>query len=117
MTKDKLIFLTHIFEAIESIENFTKGTTKSEFLYSEMMQAAVVRKLEIIGEAAKNIKKDFRKKYPLVPWEDMAGTRDKLIHDYFDVDLKIVWDVIRIVLPPLKKQIQNILNQEKAKSD
>jgi len=115
MSKDDLIFISHILESIELIEKFTKGVTKSNFLHSEMIQSAVIRKLEIVGEATKNTKRTFRKKYLEVPWEDMAGMRDKLIHDYFDVDLKIVWNVVKKELPSLKKQIQYILEKESKK--
>ncbi len=111
MNKDDLVFVTHILESIEHIEEFTKGMTKSDFLRSEMVQAAVIRKLEIVGEATKNIKRTFRKKYLEIPWENMAGMRDKLIHDYMGVDLKIVWVVVKKELPSLKKQVQHILEE------
>ena len=112
MTDRDQIFLTHILEAIEHIQDFTKGQTKSSFLDSEMMQAAVIQKLEIIGEATKNVRVSIRRKYPKVPWIDMAGMRDKLIHHYFGVDLKIVWNVVKKELPPLKKTIKGIIEAE-----
>jgi len=71
---------------------------------------ATIRSLEVIGEAAKHIPKSIRKQHPDVPWEDMAGMRDKLIHDYFGVNLEVVWRTVKEDLPPLLKTIRNVLN-------
>lgn len=76
---------------------------------SDVIQRAVIRSLEVIGEAAKNIDTDFKKDHSEVPWRELAGTRDILIHDYFDVDLQITWDIIQKDLPKLEQNIKKIL--------
>lgn len=112
MRKDPTIFLRHILESIEKIEEYTKGFTKEKFASSSKIQDAVIRNLEIVGEAAKSIPKDFTGKYPDVPWRKMAGLRDVLIHMYFGVDLDITWDVVKKDLPGLKEKIKTILEKE-----
>lgn len=112
MNKDPLVFLGHVRDAIKLIENFTDGHTKDKFFLNELVQSAVVRQIEIIGEATKNLSIRFRKKYPQVPWSDIAGMRDKLIHQYFGVNLHRVWEVVKGDLPKLKKEIQRILKEE-----
>jgi uncharacterized protein with HEPN domain len=107
--KDPFVFVKHIRDSILAIEEFVKGVSKSGFLHAHMTQDAIVRRLEIIGEATKNIPVIFQKKYPDVEWQKMARMRDKLIHHYFRVDLHVVWDVIKKDLPALKKQILSIL--------
>ena len=109
--KDPLVFIGHIAESIEKIENFSKGLSKEDFFKDEMRQSAIVRQIEIIGEASKNITGSFRNKYPNVPWKAIIGTRDKLIHAYFKVDMDIVWDVVENELPKLKEQINSIMNE------
>lgn len=106
--KSANVFLTHILESIEKIETSLQGKTKKDFLDSIDLQDANVRRLEIIGEAAKNLPIAFTKKHKNVPWSDIARTRDKLIHHYFGVDLDQVWLIIKDDLPKLKKQIQKI---------
>ena len=76
---------------------------------NRMVKDAIIRELEIIGEAAKNVSQDFREKYKEIPWKDMAGMRDKLIHEYFGVDINIVWKVITKELPALKEKIEEVL--------
>lgn len=109
MKKDIGIFLKHILESIERIEEFTKGVSKEKFLDSVQLQDAVIRRLEIIGEAVKNIPQDFRNKHADVPWNEIARTRDKLIHGYFGVDLTLTLDIVKKDLPELKKKIKKIL--------
>lgn len=89
MKKDPIIFLNHILESINKIEEFTKGLLKSDFINSVKTQDAVIRRLEIIGEAAKNLPKQFLEKHKNIPWNEIIRTRDKLIHGYFGVDLNI----------------------------
>ncbi len=81
--KDDNIYIKHILESICLIETYLKGVTKQEFLSSLKLQDAIIRRLEIIGEATKKVSIGFRKKYPAIPWKEMAGTRDILIHEYF----------------------------------
>lgn len=111
MKKDPKIFLQHILESIKLLESFSKNLTFEKFSKNRLRQNAIVRELEIIGEAVKNISRTFRDKHPTVEWNKIAGLRDKLIHHYFGVDLKTVWDVIEQDLPKLKKQILEILSE------
>ncbi len=111
MKKDTSIFLKHIIESIERIEDFTRNVSEEDFLDSVQLQDAVIRRLEIIGEATKNIPKEFIKKHPEVPWSETTKTRDKLIHGYFGVDLNLTWDIVKRDLPDLKKKIKKILEE------
>ena len=111
MKKDSGVYLKHMHDACQRIENFTKGYQKEMFLQSELVQSAVTRQIEILGEAAKNISTEFRKNYPLIEWSDIAGMRDKVIHHYFGVDLNEVWNVVIKEVPRLKKEIIAILHQ------
>ncbi|VAW16937.1 Protein of unknown function DUF86, BT0167 group [hydrothermal vent metagenome] len=113
--KYSFVYVKHIRDSILSIEEFVKGVSKSDFLHCEKTQDAVVRRLEVMGEATKNIPVSFQKKYSDVSWKAMARMRDKLIHHYFRVDLKVVWEVIKKDLPKLKKQILKILDESEEK--
>jgi len=116
--KDDLIFLEHILESIYNIESFSKRLSKEFFLKNRLKQSAIIRELEIIGEAVKNISNEFRNKNPNIEWNKIAGFRDKMIHHYFGVSLERVWIVIKDDLPNLKNKILEIkkdLEKEKAK--
>lgn len=106
--KDDNIYLEHIFLSIVRIESYLKGKDHHSFSSDSLTQDAVVRQLEIIGEATKKISKEFRKINPHVPWSDMAGMRDILIHDYIDVDLDIGWKTATESLANLKSLLQNL---------
>ena len=108
MIKNDQVYLEHILESIRKIEGFVNNLTKFEFERSVLIQDAVIRNIEIIGEATKKISKPFTQSHPDIPWQDMAGMRDKLIHDYLDVDLEVVWKTVETDLPLLKEMIQNI---------
>jgi uncharacterized protein with HEPN domain len=108
MKTDK-IYLLHIHEAIGHIENFLGTMGKDEFLKNVLVQSAVIRQLEIIGEAVKNLSGVLRRKHKEIHWSDIAGLRDKLIHGYFGVDLKLVWKISTKDIPELKSQISKIL--------
>lgn len=103
--------LSDILEAIKRIHDYISGMDYQTFLNDLKTRDAVIRNLEIIGEAAKNINDDFRKQNPEVPWKEMSGLRDKLIHHYFGVNFEIVWTIIHDELPTTQKNIDVILNR------
>jgi uncharacterized protein with HEPN domain len=105
-------FLTDIQEAIHRISKYTEGMTYPAFLADTKTQDAVIRNIEIIGEATKKLSNKIRKRYPNVPWKNMAGVRDRLIHDYFGVNLDIVWQIGSDELPKVSVAIEKILNEE-----
>lgn len=107
MKSDK-IYLSHIKDAIRDIETFTAKLTKKEFRASKLIQSAVIRQIEIIGEATKNLSPTLKSKYKNIPWKDIAGMRDMLIHEYFGVDLEAVWRTVTEDIPSLKKQLAKI---------
>lgn len=109
--KNPKIFLEDILESIERIKKYTKDKTLEEFLNSYEKQDAIMKRLEVIGEAVKNIPQEIRKEYPKIPWRDMAGIRDVLIHEYFGVNMKRVWDAAKNDIPKLKKQILELLEK------
>jgi uncharacterized protein with HEPN domain len=102
-------YLNDIVEAISLIEEFTEGMTFEEFLSDRKTQFAVIRALEVIGEAAKAIPDDFKRSHPRLPWREMARMRDKLIHAYFGVDLRVVWKTIKEDIPLLKEMLSDVL--------
>ena len=108
MTKDE-VYLKHILDAVSDIEQFTQGISQEEFFRNKEKQYAVLRALEIIGEATKNLSSALKNIYPDVNWRKIAGMRDKLIHAYFGVDLPLVWDTIKIDIPQLEEQAKKIL--------
>lgn len=115
MTKEPLIFIKHIIESIELVESFSRHITKDKLEKNKLRQSAILRQLEIIGEAAKNLPEEFTDKYLNVEWKKIAGLRDKLIHHYFGIDIDIIWEVIDKDLPDLKKKLTEILDKESRK--
>ncbi len=108
MSKDVTVFVKHILESIVLIEEYASHISKEDFLKSRQVQDAVMRRLEIIGEATKNIPDNFRNKYPDIPWREIAGMRDILIHNYFGVDLDLTWTTIKENIPDLKRKLSEI---------
>ena len=108
------IYLRHILDSIEDIDKSTRGFFKKDFKSNKDIVDATTRRIEIIGEAVKNISTALKEKYPQIEWKKIAGTRDVLIHAYFSVDLDLLWDIVKIDLPRLKKETANILNEEKS---
>ena len=111
MKKDPEVFIGHILESIHLIEKYTDQVTKKDFLESNNIQDAVIRRLEIIGEAVKNLPPEFRAEYPDVQWRQIAGMRDVLIHGYFGVDLDLTWNVVKSDLPELERKVARILKK------
>jgi uncharacterized protein with HEPN domain len=106
--KDDLAFIEHILDSINAIEEFSKNINKEKLISNRLKQSAIVREIEIIGEAVKNMSESLKNKHPEIEWKEIAGTRDKMIHHYFGVDLNIVWNIIKINLPDLKNKILKI---------
>ena len=112
MKRNPKIFLEHILASVELIENYSKNITHEDFAKNLAIQDAIMRRLEIIGEAVKNLSASFKAKYPAVSWKQVAGMRNILIHEYFGVDVKLVWSTVKIDMPVFKKQILEILKKE-----
>lgn len=117
MKKDDLRvpdYLAHILQAIKRIGTYTDDMDEVGFLKNEMVQDAVIRNIEIIGEAARNIEKrhpEFASEHPNVPWEDMYWMRNRVSHGYFSIDLEVVWNTIHRDIPQLEQQVKDVLRQ------
>ena len=112
MIKDDTVFLRHILDAINKIQEYIKGMNYEGFKASSLVQDGVIRQLEIIGEAANSVSPAFRDRFLDIPWGKMTGLRNRLIHGYFDVDLDIVWSIVQDDLPVLTKQLCDILEHD-----
>lgn len=108
MKKDARIFIEHILDCIKLIEGYLHGKSKSDFLESSQLQDAVIRRIEIIGEAAKNIPEEIKSRYPDIAWSQITGMRDILTHKYFGIDLELTWEVIANDIPKLKDRMMSI---------
>jgi uncharacterized protein with HEPN domain len=111
MKKDDSLYLKHILDSIKQIEEYIAGFDYNKFLQAKLTQDGVIRQLEIIGEATKNISDSLKKDNPAVPWKDIAGMRDKLIHNYFGVDIQAVWETAQDDLPLLQQGLLKILEK------
>lgn len=109
MKKEDKIFLTHILAAIKKLEEYLAGVDYDDFIEDSMRCDAVVRELEIIGEGTKSLSKEIRKKYSQIPWKQIAGMRDKLTHEYFGVDLHIVWQTCKEDIVELKRELMKMM--------
>jgi uncharacterized protein with HEPN domain len=109
--RDPKLYLKDLLEAIEAIEKFVEGVDFEAFKDDDMRSSAVIRKFEIMGEAAKSVPESIKQKYVSIPWSDMARMRDRLIHFYFGIKHELVWDTIKVDIPKIKPVIREILNE------
>jgi len=107
--RDPLVYLQDMLHAVEKARSFTQGMDLADFVNNEEKIFAVIRALEILGEAAKHVPESVQKKYPGIPWRTIAGTRDKLIHAYFDVHIQRLWTTVEQDLPPLQTALTKII--------
>ena len=115
MKKDDSVYLRHIIDALLQIERYTDGVTYEEFFSNSLLQDGVIRQLEVMGEAARNLSEDLRNEYPTIPWRQMISLRNRMIHAYFNVNLQIIWEIIQGDIPNLlqeTKRVLEILNQK-----
>ena len=111
MPRDYKVYLEDILEAIGKVSRYTVGLSQEAFSGDEKTLDAVVRNLEVIGEAIKKVPGKIRSKYPEVEWKKIAGLRDILIHEYFGIDVDIIWDIVQNKLQVLEKQVNLILSE------
>ncbi len=105
-------YLRDMMESAEKALDFVQGVTQDEFVVDEKTTYAVIRALEVLGEAAKKIPDEVREQYPDIPWRTIAGTRDKLIHEYFGVDLVVIWRTVTEDIPALLPKLRAMLDEQ-----
>lgn len=103
------VFLGHILEEIAFLKSASEGLTYDELIVDPIRQRAIIRSIEIIGEATKNLSQGLKDEHPDIPWKLIAGSRDKMIHTYFDIDWSIVWNILTHEIPDLEEKFNNIL--------
>ena len=108
--RNYVVYIEDILESMDKIERYIKGLNFEKFIRNELIMDAVLRNLEIIGEASMNIPKDIREKYPDIPWKRIIGLRNIVIHEYFGIDTGIIWKIISTNLPETKPKITSMLS-------
>ncbi len=111
MIKEDKVYLKHIMNEIIKIEKSAKNISQEDFKKDDNIQDATIRRIEIIGEATKNVSIKLKNAHPEIEWKKIAGTRDVLIHAYFSVDIELTWNIVKIQLPDLKEKIKKILEE------
>jgi len=109
--KDDKIYLLHIKDSINTIKRFVKSMSKESFLEDELVQNAVIRQVQVIGEASKNLTKELKRKYKHISWKEIIGMRNILVHKYFNIDLIAVWKTVKDDVPELENAVLEILNE------
>ncbi len=108
--REDVVRLRHMLDAAQKAQQFIKGRSRAEIERDEPLTLALIRLLEIIGEAAKSVSPETRQRYPEIPWKEIGGTRDRLIHGYFDVDWNILWNILTVDLPPLITTLEKVVS-------
>jgi len=111
MRHDPKVYIKYMLESIMLIQEYTREVSREDFLGRTYLQDAVIRRLEIIGEAVKSLPPDFRERHDEIPWQRIAGMRDVLIHEYFGVDLNLTWQTVQQDLPQLRSRLEQVLQQ------
>lgn len=106
------VYLKHIRDSIDQIDGYIEGMDKEEFFGDARTQDAVVRQLQVIGEASKRLSPETRDKHPEIPWSEVTGMRNKLVHDYFQIDFRRVWNTVRNDLAPLRAAVIDLLEND-----
>ena len=106
--RDDSVFVMHILDSIKAIGEFSKNISRKDLESNRLKQSAIVREIEIIGEASKNISEEFKKRHKEIPWREISGTRDKIIHHYFGLNLDMIWEIVTEDLPDLKNKLNKI---------
>ncbi len=112
MFKDDITRIKHIIDASKECISFLENKSRKDLVANRMLNLSIVRLLEIIGEAARGISVQLREKYPDIPWRQMAGIRDRLIHGYYDIDMEIVWKTVKEDVPTIIPPLENVLEKQ-----